>query len=100
MVILAIGILGYPGRRRQLLPTGEVIHQQGNDGFGAGHQPGRVYPEIEMVFHVLHGALHAFIQPGFQAAGIVIQHYRAGNAAVVKTQFPGPLLYTTRMIII
>ena len=40
---------------------------------GAGHQPGGVGAEIEMVFHISHPSVGVPVQPGFEPAGFLVQ---------------------------
>ena len=73
MVILPIGILGDLIRVLSLLLGGEVIVQQGDDGFGTRNQFARIEPLVKMVFHIGHFPLHPIFQPGFKAGRFLFQ---------------------------
>ena len=91
MVVIAISIAGDPGRIDGLFPGRIIVHQQGNDRSGARNKPGGVYPEIEIIFHVVHGALHTLTKPILKPAGVFIQPGGFGDAAIFEPEVAGPL---------
>lgn len=87
VVVISVSILGYFRAIGLLGLFRIIVQQQRHHRFCAGHQQRGVYPQVKIVFHVLHLPVHALVQPGFQAARIVIQFTCTGNAAVAETQF-------------
>ena len=99
MIILAKRILGDAGGGWLLPEGGEVIDQQSDDRPGAGDQPGRVYPHVEMVFHIVHRTLHPLPKPIFKPAGVIVQANGLRDAAMIEAQFPGPFLNKVCIIV-
>ena len=99
MIVLAIGIPGDPRGAGWLHALGEIIHEQGDDRLRAGDKPGGIYPEVEMIFHIMHGPMHTLMEPGFQPPGVFIQRDGFGYTAKVETQLMGPFLDQGRMLI-
>ena len=99
VIIRAKRILGDAGRGWLLLEGREVVDQQSDDRPGAGDQPGRVYPQVEMVFHIVHRTLHPLPEPIFKPAGIIVQANGLRDAAMIEAQFPGPLLNKVCVIV-
>src|ERR1700734_549733 len=51
-----------------------------------------------MVVHIMHRALHPFIQPGFQPPCVFVEAFRSGNTAIVESEPLAPLLYQPCMV--
>jgi hypothetical protein len=99
MIIVPIGILGDAGRIGWRLLCGEIVQEQCNHRFRARHQPGRINPEIEVIFHIVHGSMHPLVQPFLQPPGVFVQRNRPGDTTMVESQLKAPLLDQRRMFI-
>ena len=91
MVVLSISVPGDLWGVGRLLTGRKVIYQQGDDRSGAGDEPGRVDPKVEIVFHIAHGALHALMQPILEPPGVFIQAGGLRDAAMLEPELAAPL---------
>lgn len=89
MIVFAIGIFGNLQRVGILLFGRVIIEQQGDHRLSTRHQPGRIDPQFEVIFHIPHGTMHALLQPVFEAPGIFVQTLRPGDATIVESQLAG-----------
>ena len=87
VVIFAVGVLADSGGFGVVLFFRvEVVESQADDGLRTWHQQGGVGAQVEVVFHVRHAPVRPLAEPGFEAAGLLVEPLGTGEAHELEAE--------------
>ena len=89
MVIAAISVFSHLIGLGGLQPARIIIEQDDNYRFGTRNQERGMGAFVEVIFHIRHVCMHAFVQPMLKVFGIVGEVAGRCNATLGKAQFLG-----------